>query len=708
MDLKAQPNGWWISPVRLVGFSWDVKRERIEDAIKRFKDMGGRVIAYGAVGGPEQVAYYQSKVLPVSETIGDTDPMKELTETARKHGLRNRIYVNVHWFDRSFYEKHKDWAQVRADGTPISDLYGEGWSMCVNSPWRDFSFKILDEIARNYPVDAIFLDGPAIYGGCCYCKYCRDLFFEKYGVEIPKEPNWEDINWKRFIEFRYESLARYMRDAYNLVKSINPEIAVYLNFSGVTWPKYGSAVDPERLAAHEDIIGVECYQFYTRPVEVPIWFPTWTTKYAYSISNGKPVCLFLAGGHLPWYLYPVTDAEVKLSIAQGVANGAIHTDVSEPGAGIFRIVEENPQYFVGAKSVADVALLWSRHTGDFYTAKELLIEAQTREELTKLAGDFHIDWSERIKSKGVAKSEAERIYVEEVRGFFEALLRSHVLFDLIGEVNLTAENLSKYKALILPASACLSPLHVSAVKSYVENGGNLIISYVASLYDEMGGMLENFALSDALPIKYLGFTLGPFRWDYMRLREGHKVTEGIKKLLPAPQFLLGVEAKSRSETLGVMMAPLPHRYGRVEKETKYPTIVAGEYGKGKVIYFAGNFGGQYWAHRFPDYRKLIINALSWAINGAWTVEVEAPQTVEVSLFSKDDFLVIHLVNMTYEYQRPVEKVLPADVDLKIKIPGKKVESAFSLSRKEKIDVKGETELTLHTIGEYESVVVRLS
>jgi hypothetical protein len=224
----------------------------------------------------------------------------------------------------------------------------------------------------------------------------------------------------------------------------------------------------------------------------------------------------------------------------------------------------------------------------------------------------------------------------------------------------------------------------------------------------MGRILKNFALNDILPVKYLGFTLGPFPWDYMRLREGHKVTEGVKKLLPAPQFLLGVEVKSKCETLGVMMAPLPHRYGRVEKETKYPTIVAGEYGKGKVIYFAGNFGGQYWAHRFPDYRKLIINALNWAINGAWTVEVEAPQTVEVSLFSKDDFLVLHIVNMTYEYQRPVEKVLPANVDLKIRIPGKKIESAFSLTRREEVKVKGETELTLRNIGEYESIVIKLS
>jgi len=710
--LKSYAGGWWVSPVRLVGMPWSGKKEDLEEAIKKFKEQGGRIVAYGAVGGPEEVAYYQSRVVPVSKSIGDADPLRDLTEAVHRHGLRSRIYINVHWFDRSFYETHRDWAQVRADGTPISDLYGEGWSMCVNSPWREHSFQIIREIAENYAVDAIFLDGPAIYGGCCYCETCRKLFRGEYGVDIPAEPNWRDLNWKSFIEFRYESMARYMGDAYKIVKSINPEIAVYLNFSGQTWPKYGSAVDPERLTPHEDIVGVECYQFYTRPVEVPVWFPTWTTKYAHSICQGRPVCLFLAGGHLPWYLYPVTESEVKLSIAQGIANGALHTDVADPGAGLFRLVEENPQYFVGAKSVTDVAVLWSRHTGDFYTAEELAVKGvAAREELTKLAGDFHVDWSKRIETKGVAKGEAERIYVEEVRGFFEALLRSHTLFDLIGDTNLTREGLAKYKALVLPASACLSAQQVSAVKDYVKRGGGLVASYATSLYNEFGEAKEDFSLGETLPVGYLSFTLGPFPWDYMRLREDHPITNGLKNLLPAPQFLLGVEPRPGAEAMGVMMGPLPHRYGKVEKETKYPTMVAGAYGKGRVVYFPGTVGGQYWAHKFPDYRRLLWNALDWTVGGKWTLDAEAPQTVEVTLLGKDEWLIAHLVNMTYEYQRPVEKVLPANVKLKIKTPGKTVREAFLLTTKEKVNVAstvGEANLNMSNLAEYEAVVMKLS
>lgn len=701
---------WWVSPVRLVGMYWNLKKEDLESAINDFINRGGKVVAYGAIGGPQQVAYYQSKIVQVDKSLGDYDPLEDLTKIAHRYGLKVRVYINVHWFDRNFYEAHKDWAQVKADGDPISDLYGEGWSMCVNSPWRNYSFEIIREIAENYDIDALFLDGPAIYGGCCYCKYCQDLFMKKYGVEIPQEPDWKNLDWKRFIEFRYESMERYMRDAYNLLKSIRTDTAIYLNFSGQTWPKYGSAVDPERLVHHEDIVGVECYQFYTRPVEVPIWFPSWTTKYAYSVSKGKPVCLFLAGSHLPWYLYPVTEAEVKLSIAQGIANGAIHTDVTDPGADIFRLVEDNPQLYVGSDSIADVALLWSRHTGDFYTADELSVEeAEAKGTLTKLAGDFHIDWSERIKGKGASKSEAERIYVEEVRGFFEVLLRSHILFDLIGDGNIENE-LSKYNVLVLPASACLSYKQAEAIKRFVKQGGGLIASYNTSLYDEIGRIKDNFILKDVLPADYLGLTLGPFRWDYMSIKNEHLITKGLGSLLPSTTFLLGVKAKPETEILGVMMAPLPHRYGKVERELRYPTLLAGMYGKGRVVYFPGNIGGQYWAHKFPGYKRLIINAIRWVAKRKLSLEAQAPQSVELTLFRNEDVLILHMVNMTYEFQRPVETVLPVDVKVKINIPHLEVKRSYLLTTKEELPIKiskENVEIAVENVREYEAAVIEL-
>jgi DNA-binding MurR/RpiR family transcriptional regulator len=43
--MKKHYSGWWNSPVRLMSFSWDPKRESIEDAVKRFKERGGKVIA---------------------------------------------------------------------------------------------------------------------------------------------------------------------------------------------------------------------------------------------------------------------------------------------------------------------------------------------------------------------------------------------------------------------------------------------------------------------------------------------------------------------------------------------------------------------------------------------------------------------------------------------------------------------------------------
>ncbi len=59
----------------------------------------------------------------------------------------------------------------------------------------------------------------------------------------------------------------------------------------------------------------------------------------------------------------------------------------------------------------------------------------------------------------------------------------------------------------------------------------------------------------------------------------------------------------------------------------------------------------------------------------------------------------------------MEKVLPVNVKLKIKTPGKTVGEAFLLTTKEKVDVMGtvgEAKLNISNLAEYEAVVMRLS
>jgi hypothetical protein len=100
--------------------------------------------------------------------------------------------------------------------------------MCVNSPWRDWAFKLIIETAKT-GVDGIFLDGPVVFPGCCHCETCQRLFHEKTGAEIPEKEDWSNPLWKKFMAFREESMAIFLRDARKALHSINPDAIIYLN-----------------------------------------------------------------------------------------------------------------------------------------------------------------------------------------------------------------------------------------------------------------------------------------------------------------------------------------------------------------------------------------------------------------------------------------------------------------------------------------------
>jgi len=80
---------------------------------------------------------------------------------------------------------------VKADGSPIDNLYWHGYSMCVNTGYRDRMARLVLDVAER-GVGIIFLDGPAYYPGACYCKSCRDKFHELYGEKIPTVEDWRN------------------------------------------------------------------------------------------------------------------------------------------------------------------------------------------------------------------------------------------------------------------------------------------------------------------------------------------------------------------------------------------------------------------------------------------------------------------------------------------------------------------------------------
>lgn len=674
-----------------------------------------------------EYSLFDSSVLPKWEKAGERDLLAEQVRAAHKAGLRTRTYLNVHYYGDDFYARHKDWAQVKADGSPIDTLYGHGYSMCVNTSYRQRMFKLILEVASR-GVDVVFLDGPAYYPGACYCPDCRAAFRAENGTELPMKEDWKDPLWRKFVLFRYRSIAKFLKEGTQILRQAGLNSLLYSNNSSQVWPSWSFALSAEDSFDGQGIIGMESYQYYTLPSGVPMWFQAWTTKLANSIKREKPFCLFLAASHQPWFRQKIPPVEYLLGKVQGLANGAdmfedygFATDATPEGSKYFEMAKRNERYFQNSTSAAKVALVWSRRTGDFFFEPPAEVggeEAQARVEVEKPAG-VAVQAGDFLEAKRIAmwKYESERRTAEEARGFYEALVRLHVPFDIISDLNLGDADLAKYDLLVLPNVACMSAEQVASVRKFVTAGKGLISTYKTSMFTETGDRVENFALADVFGVSSDGSVMPALKWDYMAVKDEHDVVKGIPsekpfqsdlKLLPSPEFVLQSRL-TNGRSLCVQLKPMPARYGDLTEETENSTIVANETGKGRSVFFPCAFGGQYWNNGFLDYLRIIANSVEWAGRKPTAVLTDAPETLETTIFQGEGFYLLHLINYSYALRRPFQQVFPvkgSKFSVSTEWKPSSVTSLYAKKRLKHSFKKGTVSFVVPEVHLYEAILIK--
>jgi hypothetical protein len=685
---------WWEKPLRIVDIGLpEFKLERIEEAVKRKKELHFNCEHFGPFGydgGERGIFYFRSSVADVVPM----DLLGEYLKSAHREGIRVIIYFNVHWLSPKMAEKHKDWVQLRRDGSVIDDVYGLGMSPCVNSPdYRRWSFQVIRDLAQ-YDIDGIFLDGPIFIASGCYCQACREKFKKIYGKDLPVKEDWEDQTWKEFIEFRYDSITDYMRDAYNTLKGIKPEAIIYMNGQGL-WPSWPNGRDNRRLAPYQDIIGAEGGFIGGDLTRVPLWKPAMSAKLLETQADGKPTVIFIAGKNCGWDLYALTSEETKLLYADTIAHGAspwygeYYANIFDPGAEaageMNKFIEENEEYLEGTKSLAKVALMWSIKTADYYRATVPITDfTQEGERLTR-----QIKVGDHFKA---------------FTGYFEALTRSHIPFDVLDEKGIE-EKISYYDFLILPNVACMSDHTAELIRNWVRNGGTLLATFETSFYDEWGNKRGEPVLSELFDISEEGIE-GPCNLDYFD-RGDSPMFEGISSaFIPSPRFRVKTSIKN-GKILALYREKFPARYQPLPPLSNYPAIVENAYGKGRTFYFCGNIDETYLEFHFPEHRKLMVKPIE--IFGTPLVITDAPETVEISIRMQEskNRIILHLINFTGEMTRPINRIIPI-YNINICLPWiKEVKRVMLLSKKEELNYKLENGLniTLPKVDTYEAIAI---
>jgi len=612
---------------------------------------------------------------------------------ARKRGVRVIVYFNVHWYAVEFGNRHPDWRQIREDGSPINNVYATGTSFCVNSPYRDWCFQILRDLCA-YPIDGIFYDGPIFFSNTCYCQACQQKFQAQYGVTLPPKSQRTHQDFPKLLEFQTQSLVNFLHDSRRIIKTINPEVLFYMNGAGrdANWP---TGRMNRELITEQDLLGTEGGFLYGDLRQTPVWKPGCNAKLAETQAQGKPTVMFNCAGHKRWNFYLLPKTEISLLYADTIANGAnvwfavFPDDIGQPElsaiAEMNAFVRDHSQYYVGTRSAAKVALVWSDVTANFYEGSHV----------------SRSDFTAEIKGGRVGNVDAE------FSGFYDTLLRHHIPFDVIDDVSLEREDLSRYELLILPNVACMSQTTASQLRQYVTASGNIVATFETSLYDAHGKQLDDFQLGDLFGVQSHKQILGPREWDYLVKLKNHPALHAItQRWIPSPRYGHAVKA-TQGEPLLALTEGLKGCYDHVPISSDDAALVQKQVGAGRVIFAPSDLGSCVDEFHFREHLGLIGNLVNWLSPPRLQIE-GAPASVEVTLRTQPGRWLIHFVNFTGEMLRPIERVLPVR-ELKISLRNTgKVKSVKALRCRQELPFQQDdlsVSFLLPQLLEYEVIVV---
>lgn len=520
---------------------------------------------------------------------------RRTAEIAHRYGMKIDTYLqwNTMMYETFFAEepRAKDWIQRDAGGLPILLTYGYQQSFryrpCFSNPeYLAYLKKLVRFAVEEVKTDYIHFDNfdlnpepdschsPSCVNGFrnyLKARYSPEKLRQRFGfenVDHINPPQWNRNNppermaivfdpaIQEWIDFRCQVMADALRQMAEYAKSLNPEVAIEINPHGITGGNraWMNGIDHCRLLTSTDA-------YVTEEENFAEYFP----EDGRLVSKIRSYKLARAYDNV---LVTVSPSEVataeKLAFNQTIGRAG-SAPLSAWMLDYIAFYRKHRDLFIGARDLATVGVLRSYASITYHNARAQL----------------------------------SAILVEQ------ALIQSRVPFHLIFDEPLP--DLSNLKVLVLPDSECLSGEQIAKIRSFVENGGGLIATGQAGLYDE-----------------------------WRRLR----VEPGLKGLADAQQPASSYEEHVRAVNIS---SGLP-----VRKLA----------GKGRVVYFPGipfdgplpktepyfTIDNKFWKR--PANSEELIGEIRWAANAEMPVNISGPEFLVANLVWQPDQhrAMVHLVN----------------------------------------------------------------
>ena len=632
---------------------------------------GGGITAYY----PTEVPFHHK-----ADYLGHRDLFGELLQAAHDDGIAVFTRMDSNRTGREAYDAHPDWFAHDMDGNPYMNtgLY----IACVNSPYyHEHLPAVLREIATRYRPEG-FTDnnwnGPMRHMPC-YCRHCQSSFQKRRGESIPTQVDWNSEVYRDWIMWNYERRLEIW-DTFNAVtREAGGPDCVYVGMMAGS-QNWQSRVfrDDREVYRRTEIIMLDDQrrhdsQGFMHNGEIG--------KRLRAVGGWDKVipesmAMYHLGGH-NFRLATKPVPEVRMWAVEGFAGGVQpwwhHLGADQHDRRMLQTArplmewhERNEEFLLNRRPLDTVGLLWSQRNMDFFGRDD--------------AGSHVSDpWN----------------------GFGQAMVRGRIPYIPIHADDIDREATERgLKLLILPNLAGLSDEQVSAIRRFVEQGGNLLATGLSSLCNEWGDVREDFALADLFGVRLP--TDHPFRdeaqrrdwaqnWrqTYLRLTpelrgevygplpgikpantdgERHAILAGLDQtdLLPFGGRLAPLHVDDPKATIPfTYVPPLPtsppeHIYMR-EAATDIPGLVMRELANGsRIAYLPADLDRQFSSDNNPDVGDVLANLIRWTAQDDLPITVEGPGLVDVHVWHQPGRVIVHFINLTSAgtWRTPVHELIP--------------------------------------------------
>jgi Hypothetical glycosyl hydrolase 6/Beta-galactosidase trimerisation domain len=580
------------------------------------------------------VAYYPTNV-PFhhrSRWLADRDPFGELVAGCRKLHMTVIARTDPHATYDDVREAHPDWIAVDAEGQPRRHWASpDMWVTCALGPYNfDFMTAVHKEVMTRYRVDGIFINRWS-GSGMCYCEHCRTNFRVATAHDLPRTTDAQDPARRAYILWEQQRLFELWRLWDAEVRKINPDSRVIPNAGG-------GATSPLDMKVIGELAPTLFADRQARNGLMPPWANGKAAKEYRAVMGRKPVGGIFSMGVEEAYRWKdsvQSEAEVRIWFADGVANGLRPWFTKFSGTlrdrrwlrvieDLYRWHHQSERYLRNVASLARVAVVYSQQTAWFYGGPR-------------------------------ARQKVE----DHALGWYQALIEARTPFEMAHDRLLDAENLDRFKTLILPNIAALTDEQCRQLRAFVDKGGSIVATYETSLYDEWGARRSDFGLAELFGVSFRNHDKGPMRNAYLRMEDDprtgkrHPILAGLDD---APRIIHGTyrlnvtpkhEFSHRPLTLIPSYPDLPMEmvYPRIPK-TDVAELYLREIGSGRVVYFPWDIDRIFWEVLAVDHGTLLRNAVQWATNEDPPAIVTGPGVLDVTVWRQAASMTVHLVNLT--------------------------------------------------------------